>query len=32
MVVLDPTLENIPAPEFWSEHRNPNVMVVLVLK
>ena len=32
VVVLDPTLENIPAPEVWSERRNPDAMVVLVLK
>lgn len=32
VVVLDPTLENTPAPEVWSERRNPDVMVVLVLK
>ena len=32
VVVLDPTLENILAPEVWSERRNPDVVVVLVLK
>lgn len=24
MLVLGPTLENIPAPEVWPEHRNPS--------
>lgn len=27
-----PHLRDILAPEFWSEHRNPDVMVVLGLK